>query len=186
MRKLLVSSLSALAISALPLLAGAANTSNTYGVLNEGVGVGKTLSVGLNPLPIGHWFLGSNSNGSVADVTMTPASVPTSVVIKGLSAGSSTVQVCDSNGTGCMQINLYVSSVLGVYTPMASHPAGSWVLGPDGITVYYVTGNGVIPISTWDIFLNNGGKQSLIVKANQADMDMALLPLMDYNDSRVQ
>ncbi|HYV34002.1 MAG TPA: hypothetical protein VE973_04105, partial [Candidatus Limnocylindria bacterium] len=65
-----------------------------------------------------------------------------------------------------------------------AHPAGSWVI--QGKTVYYITSSGLVPITTWAIFLSNGGKANLIVPINDGDMHLPLLALMEAHDSRVK
>jgi len=43
-----------------------------------------------------------------------------------------------------------------VVTADGGHPRGSWLLS--GSTVYFLTPDGLIPIPSWAIFLNNGGQ----------------------------
>lgn len=67
------------------------------------------------------------------------------------------------------------------------HPWGSWLLHNG--TVYYSQENGLIPIPNWNIFLSNGGKANLIVKANAADLEVLNknpgIALLSDKDSRV-
>ncbi len=70
-----------------------------------------------------------------------------------------------------------------VTTQYASHPWGSWVKG--GQTVYFVSENGLIPIPSYDIFLNNGGKDSYVVPMNSYDWSRPMLQQMSYNDQRL-
>ena len=69
-------------------------------------------------------------------------------------------------------------------SPIQEHPWGSWIIYKK--TVYYVTQEGLIPISSWNIFLQNGGQAKFIVKANKADLALPTLPMMQLNDSRVR
>lgn len=147
--------------------------------VTETIGVNKSLSVGLNPPSSGSWSLNGNSNPTVAQVTVSQSLV----TILGKSSGSSQVMVCANSGSECTEINVTVSGVLGVSTGL-SHQPGSWVI--QGQTVYYVTESGLIPITTWKIFLNNGGKAGNIVPLNEYDERLPLLPFMTLNDSRVK
>lgn len=65
-----------------------------------------------------------------------------------------------------------------------AHPWGSWI--KSGNTIYFVHEQGLIPISTFDIFLNNGGNVNGVVELNQYDTGKPMLPLMTYNDSRLK
>jgi hypothetical protein len=161
------------------MFAASAQAANDLGSLQEYIAVGRVLSVGLNSSPTG-WFITSNSNPNVASAVLGQ----NSVLITGQSFGSATILVCtDSQATHCLSASVTVGgSVLG--ESVSPHAPGSWVL--DHGTVYYITTDGIIPISTWKIFLSNGGKQSLIQQSNQADLSLSLLPLMTLHDSRVK
>src|SRR3989344_499518 len=65
-----------------------------------------------------------------------------------------------------------------------AHPWGSWV--KSGTTVYFVHETGLVPISSYDIFLNNGGPAAGVVKANSYDLMKPLLSVMSYNDTRLK
>jgi hypothetical protein len=71
-----------------------------------------------------------------------------------------------------------------VTTANASHPWGSWV--KSGNTIYFVHESGLIPISSYDIFINNGGNPALVVPANVYDLRLNQLPLMVAGDARLQ
>lgn len=71
-----------------------------------------------------------------------------------------------------------------ISTPNMAHPWGSWV--KSGSTIYFVHENGLIPISSFDIFVNNGGVLQNVVEANSYDFSKAMLPLMTYNDQRLK
>ena len=169
------------AVSLMPLLV-LASAKAAYGNLTETAVVGKTLSVGLNPLPNGGWVILSNSNPAAAAAAVTASAVN----IAGQAVGKTVISVCDSGGSGCLRINVtVVGSVLGLSTGLA-HPAGAWVLGADGKTVYYVSDAGLIPITTWKIFLSNGGKANKIVPINDSDQTLPLLAFMTLKDSRAR
>ncbi len=85
----------------------------------------------------------------------------------------------DSNQAWNMVNSGYV-----INTSNASHPWGSWIVR--GSTVYFVHEQGLIPIPSWDMFLNNGGQERLLVQANNWDMQRPQLSLMAYNDSRLR
>jgi hypothetical protein len=152
-----------------------------YGNLNETIGVGKTVSVGLNTLTNGSWFISGNPNPAVIQASISSSSL----IIQGIGMGASSVSACATDNSGCVNVNVTVNGlVLGSFT--GAHLAGSWVLGSDGRTVYYVLDNGLIPITTWEIFLDNGGTSEKIVKINQYDEQLPLLAFMTNNDSRVE
>lgn len=65
-----------------------------------------------------------------------------------------------------------------------SHPWGSWV--KDGDTIYFVHENGLIPVSSYSIFLDNGGLSQLVVPANWYDLQLHKLSKMVKNDSRLK
>jgi hypothetical protein len=71
-----------------------------------------------------------------------------------------------------------------VITASGAHPRGTWV--SSGKAVYFVTPDGLIPVSTWDTFIGNGGQASYIVKANSYDLRMPKLSVMTVNDARVK
>ncbi|MCL5666611.1 MAG: hypothetical protein M1383_02475 [Patescibacteria group bacterium] len=70
-----------------------------------------------------------------------------------------------------------------VRTSQAAHPWGSWI--KSGNTIYFVHEAGLIPISDYNIFLNNGGKDNLVVPANSYDFALPMLPIMTMNDYRL-
>ncbi len=74
-----------------------------------------------------------------------------------------------------------------ITTANDSHPWGSWLLNNG--TVYYAHEIGLVPVSSWDIFLNNGGKGAWIVKANKYDLELLnsspVTELLASNDSRI-
>lgn len=71
-----------------------------------------------------------------------------------------------------------------ITTQYAAHPWGSWV--KSGSTVYFVHQDGLIPISSYDIFLNNGGRSELLVPMNGYDWQRPQLSLMAYGDYRMK
>jgi hypothetical protein len=72
-----------------------------------------------------------------------------------------------------------------ISNPKAIHPDGSWILS--GKTVFYVSKDGYIPAPSWGIFLNNGGGNKFLVKANTADIKdrRPILPTLVLDDERV-
>ena len=71
-----------------------------------------------------------------------------------------------------------------VVTASGAHPRGTWLLS--GKQVYFLTPAGLIPVPSWDIFLNNGGQGSFIVPANANDLSFSHLSNMTLNDPRMQ
>lgn len=71
-----------------------------------------------------------------------------------------------------------------VVTAAAPHPWGTWV--KSGPTVYFVHADGLIPISSYDVFVNNGGQDYLVVPMNGYDANLQRLPVMTHNDSRLR
>lgn len=65
-----------------------------------------------------------------------------------------------------------------------AHPWGSWI--KSGTTVYFVHDSGLIPISAYDVFLNNSGQDALVVPANIYDFSKQVLSPMVFNDSRLK
>ncbi len=89
-----------------------------------------------------------------------------------------------------------VKGDLSAYTPSASysittanadHAWGSWLLYNG--TVYYSTQQGLVPVPSWAVFLNNGGQSKFIVKANKYDLadlnNNPNLPTLAMSDTRV-
>ncbi len=156
--------------------------SSGLGKLQESVQAGKTISIGLNPSSTGNWYVGQNTNSGVLTGNISSGSL----LITGKSIGTASIYACtDSQLTDCLQVDVTVTAtgnVLGAAI-QAPHPAGSWV--QNGQTVFYINANGIIPITTWQIFLSNGGRQSLIQPANNSDLSLPLQTLMTLKDSRV-
>lgn len=65
-----------------------------------------------------------------------------------------------------------------------SHPWGSWV--KSGNTIYFAHESGLVPISSYDIFVSNGGNLNLVVTANTYDLQRPILSVMTYGDPRLQ
>lgn len=71
-------------------------------------------------------------------------------------------------------------------SPTQEHPWGSWLLY--GRTIYYSTQAGMVPVASWDVFINNGGQNKFILKANKADISVIknnTLSVMQLNDNRI-
>lgn len=71
-----------------------------------------------------------------------------------------------------------------VTSSVYSHPWGSWI--KSGNTIYFVHEDGIIPVSTYSIFKDNGGKPELVVPANWYDMQERKLSKMKDDDSRLE
>ncbi|MGE5298275.1 MAG: putative Ig domain-containing protein, partial [Acidobacteriaceae bacterium] len=72
-----------------------------------------------------------------------------------------------------------------INTMQIAHPWGSWI--KSGSTVYFVHQDGLIPIPSFDVFLNNGGEDRLVVPANSYDFsNKPVLGLMTSNDWRLR
>ncbi|MGE5392599.1 MAG: putative Ig domain-containing protein, partial [Candidatus Saccharibacteria bacterium] len=70
-------------------------------------------------------------------------------------------------------------------TSQTAHPWGTWI--KQGTTVYFVHENGLIPVSYYDVFLNNGGEDRMVVPANYYDfIGKQVLPVMSNNDWRLR
>jgi hypothetical protein len=94
-----------------------------------------------------------------------------------------------SKNVKAMDVSAYRSSG-GYYlsSPTQEHPWCSWMKWKDG-TIYYSHPTGAIPVPSWDIFINNGGRADLVVPMNAADdavwaKNPNLSPLQ-LNDSRI-
>lgn len=70
-----------------------------------------------------------------------------------------------------------------VWTAAGPHPWGSWV--KFGQTVYFVHENGLIPVTAYDIFLQNGGQDRWVVPMNGYDWQRPMLGYMTYADVRL-
>ena len=79
--------------------------------------------------------------------------------------------------------NLSISGYV-VSTARGPHPWGSWV--KSGSTVYFVQELGLIPVPDYNTFINNGGQDSLVVKANSWDFQLPILSPMTYSDARLR
>ena len=155
---------------------------SSLGSVSKTVAVGETLTVDLGQSPTGRWFAPSLSNDNKKAAIIT--TFGNNLIIQGLTTGNVKAKVCtEIQNDNCMNISVKVSgSVLGQETSV--HQSGTWV--KSGATIYYVTEAGLIPVPTWKIFLSNGGKTSMVVKANESDLNLPLLPLMTLKDSRVK
>lgn len=70
-------------------------------------------------------------------------------------------------------------------TAGTAHPWGTWI--KQGNTVYFVNESGLIPVPYYDIFLNNGGEDRMVVPANYLDfIGKQVLPVMSNNDWRLR
>lgn len=83
-----------------------------------------------------------------------------------------------ANNSGLAVSDKIVSAALG------AHPRGSWLL--NGKQVYFMTPDGLIPVPNWSMFISNGGKADLIVKANKYDLAFPKLSPMVASDSRIR
>ena len=155
---------------------------NDLGSLSETVSIGKTISVGLNSSATGSWFIFSNSNSSIASGSING----NTLVVKSLAPGSTTIQICtETIGSHCLSlaVNSVQSELLGVSTVSETSPVGSWVI--QNQTVYYIHSLGLIPVTTWKIFLSNGGKAKLIKPIKVNDSNLPLLSFMTAKDVRL-
>ena len=64
-----------------------------------------------------------------------------------------------------------------------AHVPGSWIIS--GQTVYYVADAGLIPVSTWNVFLSNAAPGAYFLRANTNDMSRPTLEIMHVSDTRV-
>lgn len=95
---------------------------------------------------------------------------------KGL--GYNTSNIISGSTVNLSNTNYVISS------QFVAHPWGSWV--KNGSSIYFVHENGLIPIPSYDIFINNGGRDAWVVYANSYDLGRAMLSNMVYNDSRLR
>jgi hypothetical protein len=136
-----------------------------------------------SPAAPGSFASGSlvNDNGTIYFVYGTQKVAFTSYkAFTGL--GYSTKQVVKGD-TSTYQVDTtyYLSSAA------QSHPWGQFL--KNGKTLYYSASQGLIPISSYDVFLSNGGNLSLVVNMNKADLSLlkakGKLPVLEANDARV-
>lgn len=84
----------------------------------------------------------------------------------------------------CRDCGYILDSGRTVWTAQTSHPSGAFI--KSGQTVYFVHESGLIPISSYDVFLGNGGQDYLIVPMNGYDVALPRLAVMTYNDARLR
>ncbi|HYE22311.1 MAG TPA: Ig domain-containing protein [Verrucomicrobiae bacterium] len=65
-----------------------------------------------------------------------------------------------------------------------AHPWGTWI--KSGSTIYFVHENGLIPISHYDVFVSNQGRDAMVVPANSFDFNKPILSVMTYSDLRLR
>ena len=95
-----------------------------------------------------------------------------------LGLGFSWANVQTTGYTGLAQSAYTVSS------SYSRHPWGTWIKA--GNTVYFVHELGLIPVPSYEVFLNNGGEDRLVVPANSYDFSGNILNPLDYSDSRLR
>lgn len=95
-----------------------------------------------------------------------------------LGLGYSWANVQTTGYTGLTQ------SAYTVNTQYARHPWGTWIKA--GNTIYFVHELGLIPVPSYEAFINNGGEDRLVVPANSYDFSGNILNPMDYGDSRLR
>lgn len=150
------------------------------GQTTETLPVGKSLNINLDANPNSTYTV-NTSNSQV----ITAIQSNTSLLIKAINTGTAQATMCETISSKCFVATVNVSGVLGVNTTtLNSHSPGSWV--NLGKTIYYVHSSGLIPISTWPIFLSVAPAQFKITEINEGDMLLPLLPLMELNDSRIK
>ncbi len=95
----------------------------------------------------------------------------------------------DLKNVKTMDVSSYKSS--GSYylsSATQEHPWCSWMKWKDN-TIYYSHPSGAIPVPSWDVFINNGGRADLIVPMNAADDAVWAknpnLPVLQLSDSRI-
>ncbi len=83
--------------------------------------------------------------------------------------------------------NYSLSTGYTINTANAEHPWSSWI-SYKGV-IYFSTQDGLIPVPSADVFLSNGGKWNLVIKANKYDIAAlkkgGSLGNLTLNDSRV-
>lgn len=99
---------------------------------------------------------------------------------KGLGYSLKNVTAADSSAYGLSQNYQITSS-------KDSHPWSSWLLNKG--TIYYSHETGLIGVADYNTFLANGGKKTLILPANSADLAILKnnpnLPVLQTNDPRI-
>lgn len=162
------------------------NVFSTFSVrVSDIYGRSATQTLLLNPIG-GSSVLGSSTyrngqliseNGTVYIVYKnTKTGFISAYVFNGL--GYSFNQVVNVGYTGLLDSGYTVSS------KDASHPWGAWI--KSGHTVYFVHELGLIPVPSYDVFLNNNGQDNLVVSANSYDFVRPMLSPMVFNDSRLR
>ncbi len=77
-----------------------------------------------------------------------------------------------------------VNSGFVISSAQMAHPWGSWIIR--GSTIYFVHAQGLIPVSSYETFLNNGGIDKILVPANAYDFYKPVLDLLTLDDWRLK
>ena len=152
--------------------------------INEKLTVGKTLSLNLGQAG---WKLAGSNNTGIISAQINGENF----FIKALNPGLATAFACPENLIDpaiCAYVTITVNpeNVLGLNTGAAYKPHSAGLFVNVGQTVFYVHEHGLIPITTYPIFLSVAPKNVAIYPANDYDMQLPLLPYMETNDQRVQ
>lgn len=162
------------------------NTNPTSFVVKVIDNYGRTTTASFSLTPSGGSVLGSSfyNNGTLISEYGTVY-----IVYKNTKSGFTSSWVFTNLGFSFNNVRAASASNLTnsgyvISSAYTSHPWGSWI--KSGRTVYFVHEQGLIPVPSGDVFLNNGGSWNLVVNANRYDFERIILPIMEYNDSRLR
>lgn len=150
----------------------------------ENLSQGKTLSLNLGRAG---WKLTGSNNPRIISAQINEEIL----VIRALSPGLATVFACPENIIDpklCAYVTVTVNpeNVLGLNTGSSFKPHTTGAFVNVGQTVFFIHEYGLIPITTYPIFLSVAPKNTQIFTANDYDLQLPLLPFMEINDSRVK
>lgn len=150
----------------------------------ENLSQSKTLSLNLGRAG---WKLTGSNNPNIISAQINGEIL----VIKALNPGLATAFACPENIIDpklCAYVTVTVNpeNVLGLNTGSSDKPHTTGTFVNVGQTVFFVHEYGLIPITTYPIFLSVASKNTQIVNANDHDLQLPLLPFMELGDSRVK
>jgi hypothetical protein len=117
------------------------SVSLSFNQSNPSIGIGQTQVITVNGP--GGYFISNNSNQNVVSANIDG----TSVNIKGLSPGNSTVTVCVTNSNVCNYLNITVTSSVSLGQPAISFSQGSTTLNIGQSQTITISGSGLYGIS---------------------------------------
>jgi len=163
------------------MLTGRANGTSTITVYQSGTNYSGNLFINVTGQVLGSNIYANgtliNDNGTIY-ITYKNSKTPFANAQAFLGLGYEFSDVINGSTTSLTH-NYYT-----IGSSAIPHPWGSWI--QSGNTIYFVHEAGLIPIPTWEVFLNNNGRTNLVVPVNSYDFGRQLLEPMQPNDQRLR